>query len=129
MPACSENSGQIVDGTVIIIDAKGLGLKLVTGKVKQYMDLSSKISQNYYPEILHKMFIINTSFIFNMLWSLAKGFIDARTRKKIVIKKEDFLDELMEQIDLDNLPEFLGGNCTCSEFGGCMLSDAGPWKN
>jgi len=111
------------------MNVEGIGLSLLVGQTKKFLKLAADIAQDYYPEMLGTMFLINSSFAFNLVWSVAKGFMDAKTVAKINLEKSKYQPKLLELVDEENLPSFFGGKCTCSHIeGGCMLADIGPWN-
>ena len=68
--------------------------------------------------------------LFSALYAIVKGFLDERTRSKVRILGSNYQPTLLEHIDAENLPSFLGGTCTCSHVeGGCLYSNAGPWND
>merc|ERR1712137_1227717 len=87
----------------------------------------SQISQNYYPERLGKMYIINAPWGFSGVFSMVKKFLDPVTSAKIHVLGSGYKTELLAQIPAENLPKDFGGSCDCP--GGCALSDAGPWQD
>ncbi|KAI9754081.1 MAG: cytosolic factor, phosphatidylinositol/phosphatidylcholine transfer protein [Chaenotheca gracillima] len=126
LPVCSRMSGQLVETCCTIMDLKGVGL----GKARQvfgYVQQASGISQNYYPERLGKLYIINAPWGFAPIWNVVKGFLDPVTVQKIHVLGGGYQKELLGQVPAENLPKLFGGSCECD--GGCMLSDAGPWKD
>ena len=74
--------------------------------------------------------MVNAPALFTALYAIIKGFLDERTRSKVRVMGSNYRSVLLEHIDAENLPTFLGGTCTCSHVeGGCMFSDAGPWQD
>ena len=72
-------------------------------------------------------FVINAPMIFSAVWAIIKGFLDEKTRSKIIIKGTDYLETILEHVDKENLPKFLGGTCECE--GGCLKRQPGPWDD
>lgn len=128
-PSCSRKAGKIIEQSLTILDVEGIGISLLTGKTKEFVKLASDIGQNYYPEMLGTMFLINSSFFFSAVWTIVKGFIDEKTRNKINVEKSSYQKKLLDLVDAENLPSFLGGSCTCPNIdGGCLYADIGPWN-
>ena len=126
LPACSRKAGQLLETCCTIMDFKGVGLSKAS-QVYSYVQKASAISQNYYPERLGKLFIINAPWGFSAIFSVVKGFLDPVTVDKIHILGGGYQKELLAQVPAENLPKGLGGSCSCPE--GCEFSDKGPWKD
>ena len=127
--ACSKARGEVIEQLCIILDIEGIGISDLFGKTRSFLTLSAKIGQDYYPCNMIKMFLINTSRFFGIVYNIVKGLIDIGSRRKIELLGSDYKEKVFEYIDPDNLPTFLGGNCTCSHIpGGCLYADIGPWN-
>lgn len=128
-PACSIAAKRHIDSTTTILDVHGLGMKNFSKTARDLITHIQKIDGDNYPETLHRMFIINGGQGFKILWGTVKKFLDPKTSDKIHVIGHKYQSKLLEVIDASELPEFLGGTCTCSALGGCLRSDKGPWKD
>lgn len=130
-PSCSAIAGHRIEQGLTILDLNGFSSKMISKKVYAQIQLAAKIGSDYYPEIMGQCYIVNAPMIFTGVWAIVKGFIDEKTRRKITIHGSKYQKDLLEIVDADKLPDFLGGTCTCAEVGGCLKTSyqPGPWND
>ncbi|XP_039131060.1 phosphatidylinositol/phosphatidylcholine transfer protein SFH13-like isoform X1 [Dioscorea cayenensis subsp. rotundata] len=127
--ACSIAAKRHINSSTTILDVHGLGLKSLNKTARDLLLNLQKIDGSYYPETLHQMFIVNAGHGFKLLWNTVKSFLDPKTTAKIHVLGTKYQSKLLEAIDSSQLPDFLGGSCTCSDAGGCLRSNKGPWND
>ena len=95
-----------------ILDLEGFSLGSFMGETKAYLNQVSEINQNYYPETMGKMLIINAPGLFTTVWSVVKGWLDPRTVGKIEILggPSQYQPRLFDVLGKDNTPKEYGGN-------------------
>ena len=106
-----------IDKVVNIMDIKGVGLG--HRKLMKFMKTTAYIDQNYYPEILGALYLVNAPSLFPAIWTVAKTFVDPVTQQKIKVLGNRFHPVLDEELG-DNVPQLYGGKCQCQ--GGCISS-------
>lgn len=73
------------------------------------------------------MYIVNAPMMFTGIWAMIKIWLDEKTKNKITILGSSYKEELLKHIDIDNLPDFLGGNSKC-ENNDVLSLNIGPWN-
>ncbi|KAJ3026906.1 UNVERIFIED_CONTAM: cytosolic factor, phosphatidylinositol/phosphatidylcholine transfer protein [Siphonaria sp. JEL0065] len=124
--ALTAKAGTTIDKSCTILDLKNVPL-MQFNSIRKVLGQVTHIAQNYYPETLGRMFIINAPLLFQGCWAVIKGMLDEATVAKISILGASYQKELLEVVDAANLPQEYGGNCQCA--GGCRHSDVGPWND
>jgi hypothetical protein len=112
-PLCSQKSGRYTEGMLSIVDISqvDMGKMFKSIGMMNTFKSSSKQFQDNYPEMAHKVIIINTGMLFKGLWNIIKLFINKLTLKKIVILGSDYMPELLKHTTKENLPTVIGGTC------------------
>ncbi|KAG5470941.1 hypothetical protein CUR178_02247 [Leishmania enriettii] len=107
-------------GTTVIMNMEGLSFKVVQRRFLQILRAILEVDQAHYPEMLHRLFIINAPSFFRIVYDWVKGSLDENTRSKLVLSsdKEKGTKILKHFIDEDKIPRELGGTCQCD--GGCL---------
>jgi hypothetical protein len=108
----------------VILDLTGFSVGMVVGETKAYLNKVTAISQNYYPETMGKMFIINAPMVFTTVWSLIKGWLDPRTVSKIEILggPSEYTPRLLAEIGAESVPQQYGGTLDVGELYPSVLS-------
>jgi len=112
----SKKYSKSVEKSVVVFDLKGINIS-VDLDAFSYIRQMLRIDHEYYPERLHKLFIINAPWFFSVIWNIVRPWVDPDTAAKITIIGADYQAALQECIDMDNIPV---------EYGGAMAVE--PWR-
>jgi hypothetical protein len=129
MPACSIAAGARIEAQTAVVDVGGVGMRSFSAAARRLLGAIQQVLGQFYPETLHCLYIVNASRGFRIVWAWIRPFLDPATVARIRILGHDFADSLLQAIDPDQLPAFLGGRCSCPGAGGCLASDIGPWND
>lgn len=112
-------------GITVVLNAEGMHMGLLQKRFIQIVREIFAVDQSYYPEVLHRLFVINCPPLVQTAYSFVKSALDENTRKKLVFcSKSESLDVLRRVIDEERIPQELGGGCRCK--GGCLPTYRDP---
>ncbi|KAM3863711.1 SEC14-like protein 1 [Diretmus argenteus] len=124
---CEENTrvfGRPISCWTCLVDLESLNMRhLWRPGVKALLRIIEVVEANY-PETLGRLLIVRAPRVFPVLWTLVSPFIDENTRKKFLIYAgNDYQGPggLVDYIDREVIPDFLGGDCMCEVPEGGMV--------
>lgn len=86
---------------------------------------TANFAQNYHPERLGQLLVVNAPMMFKGLWSVISPWLEARTKRKIqVLSTAGTPSSLRALIPFDNLIRQLGGSSEWHPY-----QTEGPWSD
>ncbi|KAJ3098620.1 hypothetical protein HDU97_003885 [Phlyctochytrium planicorne] len=121
MKEASERAGKVIEKQTVIFDCAGMGMHQFHMPAFAFLRALADHDSKYYPERLGRLFLVNAPGLFTKVWVMVKKWLDKGVIDKVHILGADAKDVLLQHIDADCLPAFLGGSCTCSHMvTGCV---------
>ncbi|KAI8638717.1 CRAL-TRIO domain-containing protein [Parasitella parasitica] len=121
MPEGCERAARPIHSETIIFDCTNMSLWQFHMSAMYHFKAIAEIVQHYYPETLNRLFIVNAPSAFVVMFKVIKPWLNQRTLAKVHVLGSNYQSVLLEYIDAENLPDFLGGKCTCKHMpGGCV---------
>lgn len=97
-PICSKKANRNVYQVTNITDLKDFSLFQIGRNIYDYIQADSVIMQEYYPETLGKIYILNTGYIFMGIWAIVKTFLNEATTNRVSFPSSDYLSDLQETV-------------------------------
>jgi len=102
-------------GFILIDDFEGVGYHTFSPTIIKVAQEIVRINQNYYPEMLRKMYILNVPSTFYFSWRVFQRWIEPRSLAKMELINGNatlIKDKLFAIFDVSKLPVRLGGTST-----------------
>eukprot|EP01124_Arcella_intermedia_P020506 TRINITY_DN27990_c0_g1_i1.p1 TRINITY_DN27990_c0_g1~~TRINITY_DN27990_c0_g1_i1.p1 ORF type:complete len:382 (-),score=75.67 TRINITY_DN27990_c0_g1_i1:44-1189(-) len=113
-------------GFIMIEDLEGLGYHSFSSNVLKVVKELVRINQNYYPEMLRKMYILNVPSFFYMFWKGIQLWMEPRSVAKMELINGNatvISGKITEIFDLSVLPTRLCGSSTKDIPKGGLIGD------
>ena len=88
-PACSEKLGYKIQQGLTVLDMTGGSVTTANKQTYGLAQLAAQVGSDYYPEVMGNMFIVNAPMLFSGIWAVVKGFLDEKTRNKIMFRMHE----------------------------------------
>jgi hypothetical protein len=112
-----------------VVDMGGVAMSNIDRRFFGAMGKGGRISEYVYPQLLGRSVNVRPPSFFMALWSVVSTFMTDKMKAKMAMcpgPSEEhpsasscpFIKGRFD--DLSALPSFLGGECVCTEVGGCI---------
>jgi len=98
-------------GYIYFMDLTGLSIKHYSKASISILKQIQNIDDNYYPEFLRKVVVLNAPTVFSLFWKIGKTVMHEQSVAKWAVLKSNFQDEIRIHATPENVPRWMGGSC------------------